>query len=254
MERVNALPDPRVSVIIITRNRADFLPRSIGSVLEQTIKEIECIVVEDDSTDATPQFLDEWAGKDSRVRPIHLPEAMKGQLDVLRNIGIKAARGAYIAMLDDDDEWMPEKLEKQLAMFEADKTGKLGFVGCDAVRCKPDGSEQLRTEPHEGNVLRNLLMKNIVHNGSIALIKASALREVGMFDEKLIACENRDLWIRLSAAGYTYGYVREPLVKIYLHGTNHHYSWNTSRQKRRALDFEYMFEKKPGALAKGGPV
>lgn len=107
--------NPKVSVIIPTYNRAHLIGRAIKSVLNQTYKDFEIIIVDDGSTDKTEEVVKDF--KDERVRYIRREKNKGGS--AARNTGIKAARGEYIAFQDSDDEWLPEKLEKQMKAFEA---------------------------------------------------------------------------------------------------------------------------------------
>ena len=106
-----------VSVVIPTHNRADLLPRAIDSVLNQTYSNFEIIVVSDGSTDNTEEVVKSYSDKDSRIRFIGYSPARGG--NIARNTGIEAAKGEYVAFLDDDDEWMPEKLKKQIKVMES---------------------------------------------------------------------------------------------------------------------------------------
>src|SRR5438045_3662637 len=108
---------PLVSVVIPTRNRASMLPAAIDSVLSQSMSDLELIVVDDQSVDETEAIVGRYA--DNRIRYFKLSSRKGGS--AARNAGIRAARAAYIAFLDDDDEWLPEKLDRQLiALGDAD--------------------------------------------------------------------------------------------------------------------------------------
>ncbi len=106
--------NPTVSVIIPTYNRANLVSRAIKSVLNQTYQDFEIIVVDDCSEDNTEEIVKSF--NDSRIRYIKHKKNKGGS--AARNTGIKRARGKYIAFLDDDDEWLPSKLEKQIMLFE----------------------------------------------------------------------------------------------------------------------------------------
>ena len=106
---------PRVSVVIPTYNRAELLKRAIESVLGQTYQDFELIVVDDASMDNTEEMMKDFS--DERIRYIRLKQN-SGTSAVPRNTGIKSAKGEYIACHDDDSEWLPQKLEKQVKAFE----------------------------------------------------------------------------------------------------------------------------------------
>lgn len=116
-----------VSVVIPTHNRADLLPRAINSVLKQTYTNIEVIIVSDGSTDNTRDVVDSFIKNDDRVKFIEYTPSKGG--NVARNKGIEASTGEYIAFLDDDDEWLLEKLKKQVEIIESDKEIGLVYTG-----------------------------------------------------------------------------------------------------------------------------
>src|SRR5690348_1065740 len=113
----NSEQHPVVSVILPTYNRASLISRAIRSVLNQTFTDWELLIVDDGSTDATEQLIRSRSA-DSRIRYMKLPQNV-GMCNA-RNHGIALARGEFIAFLDSDDEWLPTKLEKQLAVFRRD--------------------------------------------------------------------------------------------------------------------------------------
>lgn len=192
---------PVVTVVIPTYNRAALLPRAIASVLRQTYRHFELIVVDDGSTDATEGVVRSIA--DPRVRYLR-HERNKG-LPAARNSGIRAARGDYIAFLDDDDEWRPAKLEKQLSAVR----------DYDAVVCTAAvNGVVLRKHKRRSVSLDDLRRGTFVPSGLLA--RAHVLRDVP-FDESLRQGEDWDGFIRI-AQRYSVGCVPEPLV-IYHEGS-----------------------------------
>jgi glycosyltransferase involved in cell wall biosynthesis len=206
-----------VSVIIPTYNYAHFVADAIESALAQTHRPIEVIVVDDGSTDDTAAVLGRFAG---RIDAIRKPN---GGLSSARNAGIRAARGASIAILDADDVWMPDKIERQLALLREHPGA--GVIGCGAelvdgqgrvkeVRLFPAPSGD-RRERLRGVLLRELWIGG---SGSGALIPAAVLERVGLFDEALTAAEDWDMWLRIVAHHPAYN-VPAPLVRIRQHHT-----------------------------------
>lgn len=185
---------PVVSVVISTHNRAHLLPRAISSVLSQTYRDFELIIVDDASTDNTAEVV---AGfHDERIKYIR-HDANKGG-PAARNTGIHAARGQYIALLDDDDEWLPVKLERQVAkMREADDRVGLIYSGAE-VRGR--GTVPLRTylPQYRGNVREILLMGSTVCGLHTVLARRRCFAEVGGFDESFTSCQDWDMWKRIS--------------------------------------------------------
>ena len=116
---------PLVSVIVPTRNRANLVARAIQSVLDQTYRHIECIIVDDGSSDETRQVVEEFTDE----RLVYLRHETQRHASAARNTGIAYSRGELIAFLDDDDEWMSRKLEKQVELLLS-LHEKVGMVYC----------------------------------------------------------------------------------------------------------------------------
>jgi glycosyltransferase involved in cell wall biosynthesis len=192
MAGIQDSPAPRVSVAISTWNRAHLVSRAIRSVLAQTFEDFEVLVVDDGSTDATPEVV---AGvDDARLRRVR-HERNHG-IGRTRNTALGLARGEWLAFLDDDNEWAPDYLERQLA-FAALRPAA-GVVYCRArQRDARSGSEVEVGDLRQGRVFCDLVegWNPIV---SSALIRRSLLLEAGGLDERLRATEDRDLWIRLA--------------------------------------------------------
>jgi glycosyltransferase involved in cell wall biosynthesis len=209
-----------VSVVIPTYNYAKFVGRAIDSALAQTYSSVEVVVVDDGSSDDTPEVLARYG---DRIRAIR--QDNKG-LSGARNTGLKAARGDYVALLDADDYWRPDKLEKQVALAErvpnvgavgcvgeaVDRTGAtLGFIRFDyPVSAPPD-----RTSEFRGVAAREHW---VGCSASGALIPKRVLDDVGGFDETLRAAEDWDMWLRI-ASKYTIRNTPELLCSICQHGT-----------------------------------
>lgn len=208
---------PKVSVIIPTYNRAQILSRAIKSVLNQTFQDFELIVVDDGSVDNTRQLVVRFQERDSRVN--YIWQESSGGVASPRNTGIQHARGAYIAFLDDDDEWMPQKLEKQVALFQSSTKQNLGCVGCSFVDINiNNGKMAVIQAPKRASMFRKLLEECFLLP-SAAVLKREVFSEVGLFDERAVLCEDRDMWIRL-AQKYDLHFVDEVLCKRYIHGDN----------------------------------
>jgi glycosyltransferase involved in cell wall biosynthesis len=123
---------PKISVIVPTYNRSELLPRAINSILNQTFKDFELIIVDDGSTDNTKKIIEKYSENDSRIKYIY--QENSGGPPRPKNTGIKIAKGNYIAFLDSDDEWLPSKLEEQIKKYiENDKNHNIGLVGCGAI-------------------------------------------------------------------------------------------------------------------------
>jgi glycosyltransferase involved in cell wall biosynthesis len=189
---------PKVSVIIPTYNSRRFLEHAIRSVLEQTFQDWELILVDDGSTDDTGQMV---AGLgDPRIRYVY--QQNRGS-PAARNTGLKLARGRYVAFLDADDLWFPEKLEKQVAYLDS-LPPTIGLVYSDYEMWNPEsrarlGPFQVSGRPR-GNVLSHLLRPGsfFIHPCA-SLIRREVFDTVGLFDESLRMFEDWELWVRIAA-------------------------------------------------------
>jgi glycosyltransferase involved in cell wall biosynthesis len=183
---------PCVSVAISTWNRAHLVGRAIRSALAQTFEDFELFVVDDGSTDATPEVL---AGvDDGRLRRVRHDQNYG--ISRTRNTALGLARGEWLAFLDDDNEWAPDYLERQLA-FAASRPGA-GVTYCRArQRSARSGSEVELPELRQGRVFCDLV-EGWNPFVSSALIRRAILLEAGGVDERLRATEDRDLWMRLA--------------------------------------------------------
>lgn len=202
---------PKISVVIPTRNRLPRLMKAVDSVLSQSEKSFEVIVVDDGSTDGTRKFLSELALRDERVRPI-FNEVSAGGAGA-RNIGIGTSLGELIAFLDDDDEWLPDKLEKQQCLLQANVDAVA--CSCSYWRCYPSGKTMLANVPSE-ITFEDLLRGSVMAGASMCMCRAHTLRSVDGYDRILRSGQDWDLWTRLSRVGKVIS-CSEPLVLYHVH-------------------------------------
>lgn len=205
-----------ISVIVPTYNYGRFIREAIESVLAQTYPVVEIIVVDDGSTDDTQEIL---TGFGNRIVTVFQSNA---GVSAARNAGMAMARGEYLAFLDSDDLWLPEKIEKQIALFEADP--ELGLVHCGAERIDAAGTTlSVELTGLEGWVARELLAhgEGLVAVGSSMMVPRRVAEEIGGFDSRLLACEDGDFCYRV-ALRYRFGFVPELLVRYRQHGDGNH--------------------------------
>lgn len=205
-----------VSVVIPTRNRAAFVGDAVATALGQAGVDLEVIVVDDASDDSTPERVRRIA--DPRVRLVRRERA--GGPGSARNAGAEAARGEWVAFLDDDDLWAPDKLRRQL---EAGRAREAGFVYGGALAVD-DALEPLYLwrVPDAETLLDALLALNVVPAGSSTVVaRTSLVRAVGGFDERFSHLNDWDLWIRLAAAAPA-ACVSDVVTAYRLHGLGQH--------------------------------
>ena len=199
---------PTVTAVIPTYRRAEDVARAVSSALKQTIAPLEVIVVDDEPSDATNLAVASVA--DERVRYI-AHERNRG-LSAARNTAIMAAQGEWIAFLDDDDEWMPEKLERQLEVIA--RMPDPVVVTSYERWLRQDDTSHIRDVSLNGEVLQTLLTTDAVHMQTL-LVPRSVFADVGVFDESIFHHEDMDMAIRL-ARRYRFATVPEPLTVIHV--------------------------------------
>lgn len=184
---------PKVSVIIPTHNRPQLIGRAINSVLVQTFKDFEILVVDDASTDNTRQVVKQI--KDERIILISHQENKGGS--AARNTGIKMARGEYIAFLDDDDEWIPTKLEKQMRFFERCRRN-VGLIYSWAKIIDEGKDLFVKAQPKvRGKFLREILNRSFLPSPTV-MVKKLCFCSIGLFDENFTSCQDREMWTRIA--------------------------------------------------------
>ena len=182
----------KVSVIIPAYNRAHCIERAIKSVRDQTFTDMEIIVVDDASTDNTGEVVTSIS--DERIRYIRC-ETNRGP--TVRNEGMKAAQGKYIAFLDSDDEWLPDKIEKQVALM--DSLSEDWGVCHTGLRIIKDGTavSVFRPKPlKDGEVLRDFMGGKIYFQTSTIMVRRAVVEKIGFFDERLRYGEDAEFLYR----------------------------------------------------------
>ena len=202
---------PLVSVILPTHNRAHLLPRSINSVLNQTYRNLELIIIDDASKDETKLLLENLIQKDDRIKYIKNKHNLGAPLS--RNKGIKLAKGRYIAFQDSDDEWLPTKIEKQINVFMSNKD--VDAVYCGITYCKENDKLNNFCPNYCGKKLLELMLcKEIIPGTPSIIVKKTLLENINGF---LNVKSNQDylLYINLAQKKANFSYVDECLVNVY---------------------------------------
>jgi glycosyltransferase involved in cell wall biosynthesis len=205
---------PRISVIIPAFNASAFLRPCLDSVMEQTYRDFETIVVDDGSTDDTAEVVSAYG---SRVRYVH--KANGGTSSAL-NAGIQIANGEYLAWLSADDAFLPTKLERQLDQLTSDPTLKISHTAFHII---DSGGTLQKTFVLPANMVASFsplsLIKFNMINGSSILFHRECLASTGGFDESIQGTEDWDMWIRMSCF-FAFGYIAEPLMLYRWHEGN----------------------------------
>ena len=206
---------PKVSVVIPTYNRARRVSEAIRSVLRQTYRDFEIVVVDDASTDNTEQIIKSF--RDSRI--VYIKHKNNRGASAARNTGIKNSRGKYIAFLDSDDEWLPQKLEKQIAVFEksSDSVGAvycLCYIENEVLSFAPD--KRIWKDSKRGSVYKSLLRGWCPPSTSLFMLSAEVITESGLFDEGFPSFQDYDLWVRVSKK-YNFDFAEEYLAVKHQH-------------------------------------
>ena len=216
-----------LAAITTYKRPPEMLDRAVKSVLSQTFQDWHLLIVDDSPQDynlrnEVKSMIENLRAKDKRITYI--------QHD--KNYGASHARNTalnfalknnyeFIAYLDDDDEWLPDKLDKQIKKCQ-DCGENLALVYCDCYSIDDDTGNIMKKLPDalspEGNVYKNLFQSNFI--AMIALIRTKSLFNIGGFDEKMKALEDWEAWIRL-AKNYEFAYINESLVKVHLHSGEH---------------------------------
>lgn len=199
----------QISVIIPVYNRQSTIARAIDSVLAQQFPPQEVIVVDDGSTDSTASLVQQYSGVTC------LQQSNQG-VSAARNTGIKAANSEWIALLDSDDEWLPEKLSEQReALQQQEESAQALVCHCDEIWIR-NGKRVNPMKKHAktgGNIYPNCLPLCVI-SPSAVMIHQQVFETIGLFDTGLPACEDYDMWLRVCSR-LPVLYVDKPLLKKY---------------------------------------
>ena len=198
------MSSPRISVIIPTFNRAHLLPRSIDSLLSQTLSAHSVVIVDDGSTDGTENLVCEKYPEITYLKQNNLG------VSAARNAGIAATSDEWLAFLDSDDEWLPEKLQCQMDALEAEPEMMVCHTDEIWIRNGKHVNPMKKHNKHGGWIFDKCLPLCCISPSSV-IIHRSVLDEIGFFDQSLPACEDYDLWLRV-ASSYPVLYISEKLV------------------------------------------
>lgn len=223
-----------VSVLITTHNRVDLLPRAIESVLKQTYKNIEIIVIDDGSVDNTNYVMNAYLEKYSNIKYIRHDKPLGA--NIARNNGIKISRGFFIAGLDDDDEFFPTRIEELLQHY----TSEYSLISSNDLLIFDNGKRKSTKKPHEIS-FDLILYENYV--GNQVLIKKEYLTTIGGFDEKLTAAQDYDMWTRVIQKYGKAKILEKDLQIMYLSNNIKRISNNNSKKFSGYFNYYKKFKK-----------
>lgn len=187
-----------VSVIIPTFNRAQYIGEAIDSIIAQTYTNWECIIVDDGCTDNTAEILQDYTKRDSRIKYVVRPEQFKKGSNGSRNYGVTVSQGKLIAFNDDDDIWLPEKLEQQVPIFKSHPevglvTGHIEYVNQKGQR----SGRVIKQVGNHGKVFKDLLLKNRM-SMITPVVRREVFDKVGFFNTDFKIFEDWEFWRRVA--------------------------------------------------------
>lgn len=216
-----------ISVIIPVYNGEKTIKETIKSVLNQSFKLLELIIINDGSTDSTLEIIKSI--DDSRLQVFSYPNA---GLAASRNRGISHSTGKFISFIDADDLWTFDKLESQIKALQDHPKAAVAYSWTDYIDTEGKLLKSGRQITACGDVYKQLMLWNFLENGSNPLIRSGALEVVGNFDETLSAAEDWDMWLRLAAC---YEFVAVPKAQILYRVSVNSMSTNLKTQEVESL-------------------
>lgn len=218
---------PLVSVIIPAYNHEMYIEEALQSVINQTYKNIEVIIINDGSTDSTAEILEKFI-KNNQDKNIQFVDKQNEGVCKTLNMGLAMATGDYVAFLASDDLWLPDKISMQLEFMEKNKN--VGMVFSDAWFLRFNTKTDIKWSDHKHginkyfqNCIQNtnmytLLLTHAIIPAVTVMIRKTVLEEVGFFDDSLLY-EDKDMWLRIARV-YPIAYIDRPLALYRLHNNN----------------------------------
>lgn len=208
------------AVITTYKRETEMVFRALNSVLQQTLNDIEVIVVDDSPCDYPfREDVKKMVLSQKQLHPRRNIRIIQHEKNLgacaARNTGLEVAKGDYIAFLDDDDEWVPEKLEKQISLMSDPNVG-LVYCGHYLQDDRTGKRIKVRTECFHGDVFKKLLDHNFIGSTSFPVIRTETIKEAGGFDIMMKSAQDYDMWLRI-AKRHIIEYIDEPLVIYHTH-------------------------------------
>ncbi|MDA1021540.1 MAG: glycosyltransferase [Cyanobacteria bacterium] len=205
---------PRVSVVVPSYNRGDYISETIESILAQTFADFELIVIDDGSTDDTESIVKAFADKDSRVKYFKQANSERA---VARSYGMSLSEGEFVCLVDSDDTWYLHKLEKQVVVMDADPELACCYAAVDRMDMASNlvAPAKRQLEGYSGNIYEELLKRNFIPSVT-PIIRKKYIEMVGKQNTEFIPYEDWDFWLRLARIG-KFEHIKEPLGSYRLH-------------------------------------
>jgi glycosyltransferase involved in cell wall biosynthesis len=219
-----------VSVILPTRNRQQLLAAAVASVRRQTYTCWELIIIDDASEDTTGQLIAQLTAEDNRISAIRLSQQTGGAY--ARNIGLEAARGAYVAFLDDDDAWYPEKLAVQKTFLDANQD--VAVVSAGFCRIRDHRTD--RISRRQSVTLKDLQLETTLGSFTFCMVRSSDLGR-SRIDPELKACQDWDLWLKILRTTGKRGEIIPECLADYDRTTKNSLTWQQTQALRARIVF-----------------
>ena len=226
---------PAVSIIVPVFNRPKFLRAAIGSVFEQSFVDWELLIADDGSGPETQDYL-RTLEDGRRVKVLWL--AHRGNPAAVRNAALREATGEYVAFLDSDDLWMPEKLQRQIASLRDHDRCHWGYTGFTLMDGAGNPLTETRPKPRParaGPMLDQLVREQVLVVTPSVVVRRELIERMGGFNADLLVCEDYELWMRLASQSDV-DYIDEPLVRVRRHGEHSFDDITCLSNLRRALE------------------
>lgn len=204
---------PLISVIVPTFNRAELLNRAIGSVMAQSFKDFDLWIVDDGSTDNTKEVVLKLIGKYKEENKIHYLKTENKGVSSARNWGVEHSKGKWLAFLDSDDQWLKDKLEKQVDYTKENSDVPL-VHGEEIWIRKGKRVNQKKIHKKCGGRIFQKCVPLCLISPSAVMIRRDVFNQHGGFDEEFTVCEDYDLWLKLTSL-YKVGFIETPIIKKY---------------------------------------
>ena len=203
----------QVSVIIPTHNRSELILRAVDSVMKQTFSDFELWIIDDGSTDETEEKIKQYGKTHDPENKINYLKTDNNGVSSARNFGVKKSDGRLVAFLDSDDEWLPEKLQKQINYLE--KNSYIRLVHGDEIWIR-NGKRVNPRNIHKksgGNIFKSCLKLCLI-SPSAVMMERNLIIEMGGWDEEFVVCEDYDLWLKVTSM-HEVGFINEPIINKY---------------------------------------